>query len=177
MLRPSIIAVLIAGLVLAATGCAGNAARPTPPAERAVPQTATTLTIANILQWPLEGPAGYARLVDMLNGMPGMVNVSPAYRMTHQSIRLADGYTAVFISVRKMSERIDMGLHSVPCLAPEPLQSSMGATASKSSEDMHGNDVGMSYWVSKNGTVLEITTTPYTWKCVASIHIVREKAK
>lgn len=53
-MRPRYATVVL--IAVLAGGCAGTAARPAlPPADSTTQPQATTLTIENILQWPLEG--------------------------------------------------------------------------------------------------------------------------
>ncbi len=135
--------------------------------------TVPALTIENILQWPLEGEAGYARVVDALNRLPGMADVPPAYRITRETVTLGDGYMVDFASIQKKSQQIDIGLDTGICVDPASLQAFINARQSSSTEDIHGRDVGRVYWSINNGIVVKFRSMPDTWKCVNSISIYR----
>ena len=59
MQHPSIAALMIAGLVSASIGCASTDAGSRSSNDSVALPGRTTLTIENILRWPLEGEAGY----------------------------------------------------------------------------------------------------------------------
>lgn len=176
MQHPSIAASMIAGLVSASIGCASTDTGTRSSNDSVAQPGRTTLTIENILRWPLEGETGYASLVGALNSLPGMSDVAPAYLMTRQPVTLGDGYMVDFVSIQKKSQQIDIGVDTDACVDPGSLQALINATQSKSTEDIHGRDVGRVYWSINNGTVVKFRSMPGTRKCVDSISIHRRHA-
>ena len=99
MQQPSSVTVLIAGLVLAATGCASSATRPAPPpADAAARPAVTALTIQDILQWPLEGEAGFLRAVAHLRDATLYRFVAPLQSVSLAPFRTVDGYRVETVS-------------------------------------------------------------------------------
>ena len=110
MRPPYATVVLIAVL---AGGCAGTAARPaSPPADSAPQPAATTLTIENILQWPLEGEEGFKRLRLRLVGDLAVTQDSSTHWRRQESAFLSDGYALSFVTIRKFSGQIDIGIET-----------------------------------------------------------------
>ena len=173
MQHPSLAALMITGLVSTSFGCASTDAGSRSSNDSVALPDRTTLTIENILRWPLEGETGYASLVGALNSLPGMSDVAPAYLMTRQPVTLGDGYMVDFVSIQKKSQHIDIGVDTDACVDPVSLQAFVPATQSKSTEDIHGRDVGRVYWSINNGTVVKFRSMPGTRKCVDSISIYR----
>ncbi len=173
MQHPSIAASMIAGLVSASIGCARTNAGTRSSNDAGAQPGRTTLTIESLLRWPLEGETGYASLVGALNSLPGMSDVATAYLMTRQPVTLEDGYKVDFVSIQKKSQQIDIGVDTDACMDPVSLQAFVNATQSKSTQDIHGRDVGRVYWSINNGTVVKFRSMPGTRKCVDSISIYR----
>ena len=172
MQQSSILAALIAGLMLAACGCADTAARPaSPPAGAAVQPAATTLTIENILQWPLEGDEGFAKLHDNLSGLAGMTDISSVYRISEHYFMTSDGYLVENINIRKKMPHISIGLALQPCYRVENAKTLPNLARSTSGEDMHGNFVGYTYYATGNGISIHLTTAPSAPDCIVSINI------
>lgn len=82
-----------------------------------------------------------------------MNDMSPAYKMTRESVKLGDGYIVDFISVQNKSQQIDIGLDTDACVEPTSLKGFINAGQSRFMEDIHGRDVGGVYWSINNGIV------------------------
>lgn len=170
MRPPYAAAVLIAVL---AGGCAGIAGRPaSPPADSAAPPQAATLTIQNILQWPLEGVEGFKRLRLRFVGDLVVTQDSSTHWRRQEKTVLSDGYTLSFVTIRKFSDQIDLGIEANPCLTPEKAQELVETEKSPSSDDIHGRSVGTSYWSRKNGFIVQLISDPVTLQCIDSISII-----
>ena len=101
--QPSSVTVLIAGLMLAASGCAGSATRPaSPPADAAARPAVTALTIENILQSPLEGEKGFKRLREQLVGTLAVTQDSSTHWRRQDKAVLSDGYVLSFVTIKKI---------------------------------------------------------------------------
>ena len=173
MQQPSSVAALIAGLMLAASGCAGSATRPAPPPADAVARPAVTaLTIDNILQWPLEGEKGFKRLRQQLVGALAVTQDSSTHWRKQGKTALSDGYALSFVTIKKFSDQIDMGIEVDPCLTPKKAQEWVETEKSLSSDDIHGRSIGTSYWSKKNGFIVQFRSDPVTLQCIDSISII-----
>ena len=166
-------AALIAGLI---AGCVGAAARPEPLSTDPNVQPAISgLAIENILLWPLEGDEGFAKLHDKLGSLAGMTDIASSYRIAEHGFTTSDGYLVENVNMRKRMPHISIGLALHPCYRVENAKTVANFARSASGEDMHGNFVGHTYYVTRNGITIHLATAPSAPDCVASINIFEEQ--
>lgn len=131
-----------------------------------------TMTIEDLLRWPLEGPAGVAKAgTELRQIFPGFKPLPPADFHRDGPMQLADGYILSFVLVRVPTESLSIGLESEPCLSPARAAEISGAVLSPVFQDAHGVDRGKQYDAKRNGIRVNFTTTPVTYQCVDSIHV------
>lgn len=166
--------ILVLALMLQACHAVGPS-RQTPPetlASAAAPIVRTdSLTIENILRWPLEGAAGKKRLAQALHRLFEMKPLRASQFSGQGRVRLADGHILSFAYMRTLSGEIDLGLDPSTCVAPYWAVAVTGALLNPVYQDAHGVDRGQQYDATGNGIALRINTTPVTYGCVTAIHI------
>lgn len=167
-------------LVSGSQGCASTIA-PVPettsrqiasPAGESLAASKDTVTLENLLRWPLEGPGGADKVIAGLRRAYKMTPVRDGYRADGPAV-LADSYVLSFASVRKLTGAIHIGLQEEPCYPPEQAAALIGAVADPAVNDTHGVDRGKTFDVTQNGVMVYFNTTPITYRCVTSIHIKR----
>lgn len=137
----------------------------------AVDKSEESLTVMNLLQWPLEGQAGVDRVSEALTSRMVFEPLVASQFHAEGPVNLTDGYVVNFVFLRKLSERIDIGVESKPCLAPELAQQATSAVKGEITQDSHGVDGGQLYTARQSGVLLRFTTTPKTYQCVQEIYI------
>lgn len=168
--------VLIFGTGLLGCASTGTSAPTAASSETASPATESaavskgTITIENLLSWPLEGPGGAEKVIAGLQQAYKMAPVLDSYRADGPAV-LADNYVLSFASVRKLTGAIHIGLREEPCYRPEQAAAFIGAIADPSINDVHGVDRGKTFEITRNGVMVYFDTTPVTYRCVTSIHI------
>ena len=170
--QPSRVAVLIAGLMLAASGCAGSATRPAPPSTDAVAQPAViALTIQNILQGPLEGQEGFMRAVAHLRDATLYGLVAPLQSVSLAPFRTVDGYRVETVWFKDWTQSVSIGLDDSPCLEARVAVAAIGANPEDVHQGSHGEDVGAKYTAVRNGVTVRLSTANTTSACVQNIYI------
>ena len=170
--QPSSVTVLIAGLVLAATGCASSATRPaSPPADAAARPAVTALTIQDILQWPLEGEAGFLRAVAHLRDATLYRFVAPLQSVSLAPFRTVDGYRVETVWFRDWTQSVSIGLDDSPCLEARVAVAAIGANREGVHQGSHGEDVGAKYTAARNGVTVRLSTANTNAICIQSIYI------
>ncbi|WP_156087657.1 hypothetical protein [Lysobacter sp. Root667] len=131
-----------------------------------------TMTIEDLLRWPLEGPAGVAKAgAELRRTFPGFRPLPPADLRRDGPMQLGDGYILSFVWIGVPSETLNIGLESEPCLSPTRAAEISKATLSPVFQDAHGVDRGRNYDAKGNGVRVSFTTTPETYRCVTSINV------
>lgn len=131
-----------------------------------------TITIKDLLGWPLEGPAGVAKAgAELRRTFSGFKPLTPAGFQRDGPMQLADGYILSFAWIRVSTESLSIGMESEPCLSPARAAEISGAALSPVFQDAHGVDRGKQYDARRNGIRLNFTTTPETYRCVDTIHV------
>ena len=165
------------------SGSQGCASTSTPVPEATSPQTASppaespamsedTVTVENLLRWPLEGPPGVVKTgVELRREFPDFQQLRPADFHRSGPMRLEDGYVLSFAWIHGASESLSIGLESEPCLSPARAAEIAGATLNPVFQDAHGVDRGRNYDARRNGVWINFTTTPETYRCVDSIQV------
>jgi hypothetical protein len=166
---------------IAASACAHDpgAAAPVPapdlpaPAPAPAPPSvsASEVTVENLLRWPLEGPAGVAKVEAGLSQVMQMEPLPAQQFRGSGPVRLVDGNVLLFVWLRRLSGSVSIGLAQEPCVSPENAKELIGAVQNTSVYDMHGMNHGKTYSTKRNGMWLIFTTTPETYRCVDSIQI------
>ena len=165
-------------LVSGTQGCASTIA-PVPeaassqiasPAGESLAVSKDTVTVEDLLRWPLEGPGGADKVIAGLQQAYKMTPVPDGYRADGSAV-LADNYLLSFASVRKLTGAIHIGLQKEPCYPPEQAAALIGAVEDPAINDTHGVDRGKTFGVTQNGVMVYFYTTPITYRCVSSIHI------
>ena len=166
--------------VAALQGCATTTATApaTTPSQVALPSSEPvaaskeTLTVENLLRWPLEGPAGVVKTgAELRRAFPGFKPLPPADLRRDGPMQLGDGYILSFVWIGVPSETLNIGLESEPCLSPAQAAEISKATLSPVFQDAHGVDRGRNYDAKGNGVRVSFTTTPETYRCVDSINV------
>lgn len=134
------------------------------------PQTGS-LTIENLLRWPLEGVSGTEKILTALDHVFEMKPLRASQSSGQGPVQLADGHVLSFAYVRKLSGDIDIGIDPKTCVSPEWAVEMTGAVLNPVYQDAHGVDRGKQYDATGNGMALRINTTPVTYRCVTAIHI------
>ena len=173
MQHPSIAALMIAGLVSAGIGCASTDAGSRSSNDSVAQPGRTTLTIENILQWPLEGPAGVDRIIDVLR-RDGRMLLQGRSLNSIDTYRFGDGYEAEFIHIDIPSRQIRIGVADSKCLEPALAGKLAGTEVSPVREDAHGIDRGRNYIRRKDGVLSYLSSTPVTDACIESIYVSRK---
>ena len=162
----AVLAVVLVG------GCAGTAARPaSPPADSAPQPVATTLTIENILQWPLEGVEGFLRAVTHLHDATSYEVVAPLQSVSLEPFRTADGYRVETVWFKDRTQSVSIGLDDSPCVDVRSAAASIDANQEAIHQGSHGEDVGKKYASVRNGVVVRISTANTSSACVQNIYI------
>ncbi len=168
--QPSSVAALIAGLTLAASGCAGSATRPAPPpADAAARPAVTALTIQDILQWPLEGQEGFMRAVAHLRDATLYRLVAPLQSVSLAPFRTVDGYRVETVWFKDWTQSVSIGLDHSPCLEARVAVAAIGANPEDVHQGSHGEDVGAKYTAVRNGVTVRLSTANTTSACVEAI--------
>lgn len=145
-----------------------------PPQEDAIaPPAAKTgsVTVENLLRWPLEGTGGTEKILAALDQVFEMKPLRASQSSGQGPVRLADGHVLSFAYVRKLSGDIDIGIDQNACVSPDWAVKVTGAVLNPVYQDAHGVDRGKQYDATGNGMVLRINTTPETYRCVTALHI------
>lgn len=129
------------------------------------------VTVENLLRWSVQGPAGITKIRSGLartfemkpSGKQGLYGAGP--------VRLVDGYTLNFSSVRGLTGAIHIGVEERPCYSPDRAASFLPGVADSVELDAHMIDRGKNYATERNGFRVYFNTTPDTYQCVTSIHI------
>ena len=173
-------------LVSALQGCASTSepvpamtpSQVVPPTSESVAGSKETLTLENLLRWPLEGPSGVDRTIASLRGTFGKMEELTGDGL-HGSgpVTLKDGYilesTSVYPPTRMHPN--DRTIHiypqQAPCFSPERAVEITGALMDPVFRSAHGVDIGHTYNARRNGVWVRFTSTPVTYQCVIAIHI------
>ncbi|QQP99967.1 hypothetical protein [Lysobacter enzymogenes] len=147
----------------AGTSAAGRGGRAADPAS--------AVTVENLLRWSVQGPAGIAKIRSGLtqtfemkpSGKQGLYGAGP--------VRLTDGYTLNFSSIRGLTGAIHIGVEERPCYSPDRAASFLPGVSDRVELDAHMIDRGKNYVTERNGFRVYFNTTPDTYQCVTSIHI------
>lgn len=135
--------------------------------------TRNEVTLENLLLWPLEGQDGMDKLEAGLHKVFDDMKPLPNQHFTSSGAGyLASGAVLSGASIGRLSSHFDMSLKQDVCISPEPYAELIDARASVIL-DAHGEDRGKTYSVERNGVRVEINTTPMTYGCITSIHIIR----
>ncbi|MEI2428807.1 hypothetical protein RDV84_25105 [Lysobacter yananisis] len=132
---------------------------------------ASAVTVENLLRWSVQGPAGIAKIRSGLtqtfemkpSGKQGLYGAGP--------VRLTDGYTLNFSSIRGLTGAIHIGVEERPCYSPDRAAELLPGATDSVVLDAHMADRGKSYFTRRNGFQVYFMTTPETYQCVTSIHI------
>ena len=174
MQHPSLAALMITGLVSTSIGCASTDAGSRSSNDSVAQPGRTTLTIENILQWPLEGPAGVDRIIDVLR-RDGRMSLQGRSLNSIDTYRFGDGYEAEFIHIDIPSSQINIGIGNEKCLDPGYAAELSGSDPSPVREDSHGVDHGRNYIRRKADVLVHLSSTPITDVCIESIYISTKK--
>lgn len=170
MQQPSTATALIASLMLAATGCAGNVTRPlSPPTDATVQPAATALTIENILQWPLEGEKGFMRTVARLRDATSYRVVAHLQSVSLEPFQTADGYRVESVWFKDWTRSVSIGLDESPCIEARVAVAAIGADLEDVHRGSHGEDVGEKYASVRNGVTVRLSTANSSSACVETI--------
>lgn len=104
-----------------------------------------------------------------------MTDISSSCRISEHACTTCDGYVVENVNMRKKMPHISIGLALHPCYRVENAKTVANLARSASGEDMHGNFVGHTYYVTENGTTIHLATAPGAPDCVASINIFEEQ--
>lgn len=166
--------------VAALQGCASTsepvpAMRPSQaasPASESVAASKETLTVENLLRWPLEGPSGVDRTIASLRQSFGVMEERTGEGL-HGSgpVTLSDGYVLESTTVYPNDGTIHVQPEQNPCFSPERAAEITGAIMDPVFRTDHGVDTGRSYDARRNGVWVNFVSTPETYECVYAIHI------
>lgn len=165
---------LVLALMLQACSTASPSKRPLAEpiaSDAALILRTDSLTIENILRWPLEGAAGKKKLTQALHRLFEMKRLRASQFSGQGPARLADGHILSFVYMRKLSGEIDIGIDPSSCVATDWAVSVTGALLNPVYQDAHGVDRGQQYDAIGNATALRINTTPVTYRCITAMHI------
>jgi len=175
-----VVALFALVLVSGSQGCASTIA-PVPettspqvvsPATESLGTSKDTVTVENLLRWPLEGPAGVIKAgVELRRTFPDFRPLPPADLRRDGPMQMADGYILSFVWIGVPSETLNIGLESEPCFPPARATEISSAVLSPVFRDAHGVDRGQNYYAKGNGVRISFTTTPETYRCVTSINV------
>jgi hypothetical protein len=166
----------ILALVLILQACGTTSPRKQTPSEPTASPAAfalriNSITMEDLLRWPLEGVTGTEKLIQALDQLFEMKPLRASQFSGVGPVRLADGNFLSFAYVRTLSGDIDIGLDPKSCVATDWAASLTGALLNPVFQDAHGVDRGKQYDAKGNGVILRINTTPVTYRCVTAIHI------
>lgn len=130
-----------------------------------------SVTVENLLRWPLEGTDGTEKVLAALDQVFEMKPLRASQSSGQGPVRLTDGHVLSFAYVRKLSGDIDIGIDQNACVSPDWAVAVTGAVLNPVYQDAHGVDRGRQYDATGNGMALRINTTPVTYRCVTAIHI------
>lgn len=134
-----------------------------------------TITVENLLRWPLEGGVSNERFMTALGQLWVLQPRQGGQRYGEGQVRLTDGYALNMAMIRTRSGAADIGVAPEPCLTPTHAAALTGAMLDPVTQDAHGVDRGQHYRVVRSGVALTFDTTPTTYACVTSIHIRPEQ--
>lgn len=175
-------ALLALALLVGLQGCASTSASTSPAEASAAPsasESATvskdTVTVENLLRWPLEGFEGAEKTAAGLRQVFKVEEARPSLSSGHGPAVLVDGHVLSSVYLGPGPNAIDIGVEEEPCFTAERAAKATGATASPITTDIHGVDRGRTYDARRNGMWVSFTTTPVSYRCVTAIHIRRAK--
>lgn len=155
-----------------ATAPATTPSQVAPLSSEPVAASKETLTVENLLRWPLEGPAGVVKAgAELRRTFPGFEQLDTTEFNKDGPMRLEDGYVLSFAWIRGPEDSLSIGLESDPCFSPARAAEISGAVLSPVLQDLHGIDRGRHYDAKGNGVRIRFTTTPETYRCVTSIQV------
>lgn len=168
---------LIWGAGLQGCASAGTSVPPAEPSRAASPTSKPaaaskdTVTVENLLRWPLEGVTGLDRVVSGIEAtFDPSDGTAKSLKFTKQEFRLKDGYLLTYRSVFS-GPGARVGLAQEPCFPPSRAAEIIGAQPGPVVYDFEEMDLGRIYRVIRNGIRMHVYTTPITYQCVAQIDI------
>ncbi|QWF15106.1 hypothetical protein [Lysobacter capsici] len=163
---------LALSLMLQACGTTGPSKQSPQEAAAALPSPQRdSVTVENLLRWPLKGTSGTEKVLAALDKVFEMKPLRASQLSGQGPVRLADGHVLSFAYVRKLSGDIDIGIDQKKCVSPDWAVALTGAVLNPVFQDAHGVDRGKQYDATGNGMALRINTTPETYRCVTALHI------
>ncbi|QWP75768.1 hypothetical protein J5226_19475 [Lysobacter sp. K5869] len=135
------------------------------------------LTIADLLQWSLEGQEGNAKILAALHRSFDMKRLDDAQYSGDGPVLLSDGHVLSFAYTLERSPSIQIGVEEAPCVDPNWAAATTHATLDPVFQDAHGVDRGRIYYTTRHGFYLALQTTPMTYRCVTAIRISPEPRK
>lgn len=162
-------AALAFAICLAASCSAAGASDGTRRGREAPSQSA--VTVENLLRWSVQGAAGVAKVRSGLVQTLKMEPSGPKGLYGKGPVRLADGYTLNFSSIRGLTGAVHIGVEELPCYPPGRAAKLLPGVTESIVLDAHMVDRGKSYSTERNGFRVYFMATPDTYQCVTSIHI------
>lgn len=153
--------------------CSTTGAR-APEQHQVAADPAGSITIENLLRWPLEGEAGKRRVDAALRRIFEMKPLQAQQFSGDGPVKLSDGNVLSFAWIGELSGQVDIGVAGEPCVSPEQAAGWIGAQAAIT-QDAHGQDRGKTYRTQRAGNWIEFTTTPATYRCIDSINVYPAK--
>lgn len=167
--RGRVSAALAFAICLAASCSAAGASDGTRRGREAPSQSA--VTVENLLRWSVQGAVGVAKVRSGLVQTLKMGPSGPKGLYGKGPVRLADGYTLNFSSIRGLTGAIHIGVEELPCYPPDRAAKLLPGVTETIEFDAHMIDRGKNYATERNGFRVYFNTTAYTYECVTSIHI------
>lgn len=134
------------------------------------------LTIGQVLEWSLDGPAGVERAMRALERAAAPFEVLEGTdRSSRQMVTLADGTTLAAVSLQDRFGAFRVTAPSTPCVQVEPLADRIGAGAAWELIGAHGERHGWIRDVVRNGTRIELFSQSQSPACVVSVSVKSER--
>jgi hypothetical protein len=130
-----------------------------------------SITLENLLLWPLDEPQGTKRVTASLQRIFTMEPLQGPQLYGKGPVHLSDGHILSFAWIRQRTNSIDIGVADKPCLPVERAVSITRAIVEPTVIDQHGADRGAKYQAERNGFSVRFETTPNDRRCVTDIHI------
>lgn len=132
----------------------------------------SSLSVENILLWPLEGPTGVDKLIDSLLTTGVLEKYRGPQYFSREELVLADGFVISSSWIVPGARKLDINLKEHPCLLPRQAKMISSAIKEPHFFSSHGEQLGETYSVEVQ-RVLVSFTTDVSYKCVRSINIFK----
>lgn len=163
-------------LALMASGCATAAAQSPRGGgaryEKAATATNDSVTIENLLRWPMEGLAGINKVANGIRATFDPTDrTAGSLGFTDKQFQLEDGYVLTHRDVFFRESGAAVRIAIDPCFPPSRAAEIIGAEPGPVIYDPDGNDRGRIYRVIRDDVRMHVYSNPLTYRCVRSIEI------